>query len=147
MKRDVHAAALRATSKLVFSAAFLAGCSGGGEAGESLPTQEAQLKQEAEAGTCDGRFSCEDLVKAAFPVPQHYPGQEVTTTDAVKQCCTDLLISSHGMIEQRWDCCKNHAAPPEGSEETLWIACTPWGPPVPPAMRDARVPREPIGVA
>jgi hypothetical protein len=148
MKREVHAAALRATSKVVFSVAFIAGCSNGDEAEETKPVQEAQVKSNTEAGACEGKYSCEDIVKDAFPTPGRYPGQAATTTNLVKQCCTELLVSKRGMIENRWDCCANHSEPSEADKETLWMACTPWGPPVPPAMRRAR--REeplPLGVA
>lgn len=145
MRKEAHLAALRAASKVAFSVVFIAGCSsnsdveGGGE-----PTQESEIK-----GSCGGKkFTCEDLVKAAFPTPGEYPGEQKTVSPAVAACCTEVIISSRGASANRWDCCANHAPLANEEETTLvFAACTPWGPPVPPAMRSPRRSDAPTAIA
>jgi hypothetical protein len=162
MRSDVHTAALRAAAKVAFSVAFLGGCSAapdlaegdeltdnqdGVEPGTSESDLNAKKPRQpkkpkvvapAPATTCTGTGpstppSCETLVNAAFPTEGDYPGTKQSVSPAVQTCCAELLVKSQGMLAtHRWDCCANLPAnPPEGTG----IACTPWGPPVPPAMK------------
>ena len=51
----------------------------------------------------------------------------------VQTCCGELLQKSQGgLAAHRWDCCAN--LPADAGQE-VGIACTPWGPPVPPRMQ------------
>jgi hypothetical protein len=80
---------------------------------------------------------CRAVVAAAFPVEGRYPGERKIVADGVRTCCAHLLLDKQQRLEgHRWDCCANVDDPPE----EIAIACTPWGPPMPPAFhRDARV--------
>ena len=51
----------------------------------------------------------------------------------VQTCCVELLEKSKGgLAAHRWDCCANL---PADAGQNVGIACTPWGPPVPPRMQ------------
>lgn len=130
MNHEARIAALRAAAKVAFGVAFLTGCSTeNADDGTNDPAQEAEVKS---AGTKTKKFSCIDLVNAAFPEEGGYPGKAVKTTAEVRQCCSDILVESGGMSAHRWDCCANHEAK---DDQKIGTACTPWGPPCPPAMR------------
>lgn len=164
MLSDVHTAALRAAAKVAFSVAFLGGCSAANPAAETdedpIPgagepgTSEADLtgkpkhkpKVVVPASTaCHGndasapKPSCEAVVNAAFPTEGHYPGTKQAVSKEVQTCCVELLTadssgeSDAGAGVHRWDCCAN--LPPGGGGNITVMACTPWGPPVPPAMK------------
>lgn len=160
MRSDVHSAALRAAAKVAFSVAFVSGCSapaspvdaddgvygGYGEGAEATepgtseseigtkkkrPSREAQLKTACDATA--PKQSCEQVVNAAFPTEGDYPGAKQPVSAAVQTCCVELLEKSQGALaEHRWDCCANL---PADAGQSINIACTPWGPPVPPAMK------------
>ena len=132
MNKEVHIAALRAAAKVAFGVAFVAGCSSTEEAADTQGPQESEVR----ANSCgDKKFTCDDLVKAAFPTVGNYPGEAVASiSPAVKQCCTDLLVAKGAEIQNRWDCCANRNSA-GANEQNVNIACTPWGPPVPPAMK------------
>jgi hypothetical protein len=162
MTNDVHLEALRAAARVAFSVAFLGGCaaananaddealtSGGPEAAESdlkggtpakkkkpasvgatSPTASAPCH--ADAGT-KPPVSCEQVLASAFPTPGMYPGEKKNVSSDVEACCEKELLSDEGMgtSKHRWDCCANVTS----NDPKIMIACTPWGPPVPPAMR------------
>jgi hypothetical protein len=161
MRSDVHSAALRAAAKVAFSVAFIGGCS----APLALPGSEGKLPENEEGNepgtaesdlyarpkkpkkpvigapstTCDGLGtrpapqSCEAVVNAAFPTEGDYPGTKQSVAAEVQTCCVELLEKSQGMLaNHRWDCCANL---PENPSQDVAMACTPWGPPVPPAMK------------
>ena len=130
MNHDARIAALRAAAKVAFGVAFLTGCNTeNADDGANDPAQESEVKT---AGTKTKKFSCVDLVNAAFPEEGGYPGKPVKTTAEVRQCCSDILVESGGTGAHRWDCCANHEAK---DDPKIGVACTPWGPPCPPAMR------------
>jgi hypothetical protein len=81
--------------------------------------------------------ACNGLVEEAFPNPSQYPGEKRNVGTAVKACCADLLVHQTGPSDaHRWDCCANLPDDlPEAERQKATMACTPWGPPVPPAMR------------
>lgn len=144
MKYEAHIAALRAASKVAFSVAVLAGCAeqSAADPASDDPSQESEVKG---ASACDGgkKFTCDDLVNAAFPTPGNYPGKKVTVSKEVASCCDELLESKGAMTPHRWDCCANTTA----TDEKIGMACTPWGPPVPPAMKRRRVAAVAEGIA
>lgn len=78
-------------------------------------------------------LTCDQVVNAAFPTDGDYPGAKQAVSAQVQTCCAELLASSEGMMgAHRWDCCANL---PADAGQNVGIACTPWGPPVPPSMQ------------
>jgi hypothetical protein len=80
------------------------------------------------------------VLASAFPDGGGDFGASQNTTpvsDDVKTCCTEHLQSDSAetwSLQYRWSCCGvldswNNPDP------AISIACTPWGPPVPPKMR------------
>jgi hypothetical protein len=138
MRSDVHSKALRAAAKVAFSVAFLGGCSGAATSDplEGEGTSEADLTSGCHAPTKDAaapKLSCEQVVAAAFPTEGNYPGAKQKVSVEAQTCCVELLDKSHGALAaHRWDCCAN--LPADAGQE-VGIACTPWGPPVPPRMQ------------
>lgn len=164
MRSDVHSAALRAAAKVAFSVAFIGGCSapaasdlaegdlGDGTYGDGVEpgTSESEIgskkkpstpARQRSAAPCDKHkdasapkpLTCEQVVNAAFPVEGQYPGKKQSISVQVQTCCAELLLADEsGMAPHRWDCCAN--LPPDAGQN-LAIACTPWGPPVPPSMK------------
>lgn len=157
MRSDVHTAALRAAAKVAFSMAFLTGCAAATDLGAGNPdndvdsdndpgTAESDISSKKKStasklatGGCTKKPtppkpSCEQLINAAFPTEGDYPGTKQSVSTEVQACCADLLTKPGpdglGMTAHRWDCCAN-ATP--GVE--IGMACTPWGPPVPPSMK------------
>lgn len=166
MRSDVHAAALKAAAKVAFSVAFLGGCSAAGVHEESSQdptegTSEDALtrakKPAAEAGCHEDAalpLTCEQVVAAAFPVKDEYPGKKAPVSKAVAACCVEVLTKSQETwkLEERWNCCGALGAPGVGQpNQAVGMACTPWGPPVPPAMKRKAGPFVPpdawVGVA
>lgn len=162
MRTDVHSAALRAAAKVAFSVAFISGCSSpasdladespvdntdGVEPGTSesdittakkKPSKSAQLTSGCHSDKDAGapKLTCDQVVNAAFPTEGNYPGKKQTVSVEVQTCCVELLTKSGGMLDHhRWDCCANL---PAGTGQDVGIACTPWGPPVPPSMKNRR---------
>jgi hypothetical protein len=156
MRSDVHTAALRAAAKVAFSVAFIAGCSSADTAEEQSEGTSASTESdinskhdaachEASADTDAGpKLSCDQIVAAAFPTEGGYPGKKQSVSSDVQSCCLELLTESKGVLaSHRWDCCAN--LPPSdagvgifGHGPNVGIACTPWGPPVPPSMKNRR---------
>jgi hypothetical protein len=164
MQKDVHAAALRAAAKVAFSVAFL-GCSSpakspgsaqeasgdegydtvtsdvteapakGSKGAASAAPAPAKPPCHEDAGTTTAK-SCKEVVASAFPDAGWVnPGEGSIVGDDVKACCTELLTAGDFPdFPERWACCSAVDAFGAGGQN-LGIACTPWGPPVPPAMR------------
>ncbi len=162
MRSDVHSAALRAAAKVAFSVAFISGCSSpasptdlaDGELGDGAeatepgtseseystkkkkPSRAAQLAAGCHEDKKDAsvpKLTCEQVVNAAFPAEGNYPGAKKTVSAEVQTCCVELLEKSQGSLaNHRWDCCANL---PADAGQSVSIACTPWGPPVPPSMK------------
>ena len=144
MRRDVHLKALKAASNVAFSIA-LVGCASASPAttastddGTPATTSESELKKKhpkAHAGCHEDAgtpLDCQAVVDAAFPTAGDYPGTKQSVSEEVAACCDTLLgKGATGAGAHRWDCCANAAHPSD-----VGLACTPWGPPVPPAMRE-----------
>lgn len=140
MKDDVYLEALRATARVAFAVGLLQGCTrtvaDPPAPVEPAPSTDAtpvvaepvDVHAKAEPSV---PMSCEALVDVAFPVPSEYPGEKRDVNEEVRTCCTQLVLG-HTDAEHRWDCCANAA---EGAlQQEVQRACTPWGPPMPPAM-------------
>ena len=146
MDRHVHLAALRAAAKLTMGISFVAGCSstdapaiGSDDTNltDHAPTPASDASAPCDGSTDAGAPSCESLLASAFPSPawddfRTYRTEAAplpTATPEVRACCEKITSES----EQRWECCNLL-----GGGDSLGsglLACTPWGPPVPPAMR------------
>ena len=163
MEKHVHAAALRAAAKVAFSMAFI-GCSSPAKApsqeaadGEGYDTVTSDVTEapargasggasakpaapvppcHKDAGTTTTR-SCKEVVASAFPDAGWVsPGEGTPVSDQVKACCTELLTTNEfDAFAERWACCDAVGAFSGGGPPGIGMACTPWGPPVPPAMR------------
>jgi hypothetical protein len=163
MRSDVHSAALRAAAKVAFSVAFISGCTAPtdvteegatGRGGTEPATTESDIstknpknpKKKSTSKSADvaapcqhdkdasaPKLSCEQVVAAAFPTEGTYPGVKKAVSAEVQTCCVELLDQSHGALaDHRWDCCANL---PADAGQKVGMACTPWGPPVPPSMK------------
>lgn len=158
MRSDVHSAALRAAAKVAFSVAFISGCAAeaapgdeatGPDGTEPATTAEADLsskKTKKKTGTSSAlppgchhadasvpKLSCDQVIASAFPTEGNYPGKKQNVSAEVQTCCAELLGDQDGGLPaHRWDCCANLPADPG---QNIGIACTPWGPPVPPSMK------------
>jgi len=75
--------------------------------------------------------SCEKVIADAFVTEGDYPGTKKNVSAEVTACCEKVLLDSQGMAPFRWDCCANVD---KEKNQDIAIACTPWGPPVPPRM-------------
>jgi hypothetical protein len=82
--------------------------------------------------------NCEQVIAAAFPTEGDYPGTKQNVSSEVEACCAERLVETSGMMEHRWDCCANTGS--ETPSQDINLACTPWGPPVPPSMGRRREP-------
>ncbi len=149
MRREVHRKALRAASNVAFSVALI-GCGAASEDakstngdtpddGTAATAAESELRAKPkhgaschDGGAADAKpADCKTVVDAAFPTAGDYPGTKQDVSSEVQACCLEMLTTSGATIGvHRWDCCANV---PSGSN--VMAACTPWGPPVPPAMK------------
>ncbi|MBX3186439.1 MAG: hypothetical protein KF819_05455 [Labilithrix sp.] len=149
--------------RVAFSVAFVTGCSSPAEGDDLLDptndpgTSESEISggknkkpgsrsQKLAAGChkeAGAPKSCEQIVDAAFPTEGDYPGVKQDVSTEVQACCVELLTKSMGMMDaHRWDCCANVDRSTASQEVNM--ACTPWGPPVPPAMRKTKRPTPPV---
>jgi hypothetical protein len=164
MRSDTHSAALRAAAKVAFSVAFISGCSAeAGGAADKDPTDPTAGYDDTEVATTESDLSapkkkpastksaqlasgchkdgsapkpltCDQAINAAFPTEGQYPGTKQSVSVQVQTCCAEMLAADDSwMSTHRWDCCANL---PADAGQNLQIACTPWGPPVPPAMKN-----------
>ncbi|MBX3209156.1 MAG: hypothetical protein KF764_29250 [Labilithrix sp.] len=162
-----HGAALKAAAKVAFSMALLNGCSSAdGVFGDEAEGDEAVSSESAvtsgspktgapkralgkkpcpsEDGAEPAKPSCEATLTAAFPTPGNYQWEPVAQSKDVVACCDEELTKNGAGSEYRWDCCVAYdpTVDPEGrgprSGGTHGMACTPWGPPVPPSMKRGR---------
>lgn len=90
--------------------------------------------------------SCDVVLASAFPTPGDYQWEPVAQSKEVVACCDEELTNKGSSSTYRWDCCVAYdpeATPdPNGgfANPQHGMACTPWGPPVPPSMKRARRP-------
>ena len=118
------------------------------------PAQKSGTKKPAAAEPCPdagteadaapAKPSCEALLAATFPIPADYKWEPEPQSKDVVACCDEELTTKDAMSTYRWDCCVAYdpTATPDpnvgsGMNEHA-MACTPWGPPVPPSMKRAR---------
>lgn len=168
MNPDVFSAALRATAKVAFSMALVAGCTAS-ERAEAVGASDSDIekgcpdhasKADAAPGAapdaapdatpdCNALLASYDSEHATFraAVSAHYadggaakdapkaPPVSVETTS----CCRGEVSAKGWKSPYRESCCSGALASEDGwqpdPDPAIAMACTPWGPPVPPAMR------------
>lgn len=141
-RREIHLAALRA-ARAVASVASVASVTSMTSAvsGCQTPIEEPARPPEATRTSAPVTkpgvaLSCDAVVAGAFPEEGDYPGAKKDVSADVQRCCAELLEAHEKggtrMLRHRWDCCANVES---AKSSHLGIACTPWGPPVPPPMR------------
>ncbi len=143
MRHDVHLAALGAAARVACSVALLEGC-GGTTAELAEPIQPATDYASSEAELAGGtrrsatgtapspchdagapRASCESVLASTFG-DAGWPEPGSAYPPEVGACCKELGADADYDSPFHWPCCA--ALNWEG------MACTPWGPPVPPSM-------------
>lgn len=86
--------------------------------------------------------TCEQILASKFPVPGDYQYEPVAQPADVVACCDQELTTHGAQSKFRWDCCVAYDPakvpagedPPSPFSGAHGLACTPWGPPVPPSM-------------
>jgi hypothetical protein len=146
MRSDVHSAALKAAAKVAFSVALLnTACANEASTDDEASNESALAKgPAAEAPDChDDKQpkACSSVLASAFPTPGGYQWEPVPQSAEVVACCDKELTVHGAMTPYRWDCCVAYdpKAVDGGTPPGPWsgghgLACTPWGPPVPPSM-------------
>ena len=92
---------------------------------------------------------CEVLISEAFPDPTQWPDPE-TIAQEVKDCCQlaaeyydSIALQADDSID--WDILYSWEYRDQCCEALEWqsdtLACTPWGPPMPPKFRNAKIHR------
>jgi hypothetical protein len=162
MDKLTHFTALRAAARVAFGIAVLGGCTAAATEEDSASTESDIKAKKAKAeDDCpshedagakpDAKPSCENVLASAFPdggsfMDMQNPPQ---VSDEVKTCCVEHLTSESEetwKLQYRWSCCgvlDNWNNP----DPKISMACTPWGPPVPPSMKRRRTSLSTMGVA
>jgi hypothetical protein len=143
MTPEIRRAALRAAAKAALVVSV--GCSGGAK---TAPPPENTTGSTGSAVAAAAPMSCADhLASLAKGAPESLPegdplrGKpgvygEVYTDRAAREsartqeCCTEEINNHGSQAQARWECCSALTAQTDKST----AACTPWGPPCPPAM-------------
>jgi hypothetical protein len=144
MTPDIQRAALRAAAKLALSAAVpavLFACSGTTREETGAATSSQDLKASCEHTVdlyCNAVHPYEtkeacctaEVNDADFPSPLQWRSDPDPRVDPLTQgCCLVLATATKGFnFPHRMECCDAIGWSAAG-------ACTPWGPPVPPAMK------------
>ena len=81
--------------------------------------------------------SCEQVLASAFPdAGDGWPSQDLTNVSKeVKDCCIAEIKEKGYEAPHRWSCCMATNWGQDANDQQVSIACTPWGPPVPPKMK------------
>lgn len=145
MDKLTHFAALKAAARVAFGVAVLGGCTAAENQEETVASEseinaKAPCPSKADAGPKpDAKPSCENVLASAFPdggddfMASQNPK---AVSDDVKACCEQHLTSNDETwnLQYRWSCC-GVLDSWNNPNQKISIACTPWGPPVPPRMR------------
>lgn len=152
MRHDIHRQALRAAAHVALALPLLEACTRMPPPPPRAPELEtatppaapapAEPATHASADDPTPARECTDVLDEAFPQPSDFradaPAEPQRMSFVVEACCVEMLGNLDGQgAAHRWDCCAN--LPAAAMNDAIGIACTPWGPPVPPAMPGARV--------
>jgi hypothetical protein len=138
MRPDIRRAALRAAAKTALVVSF--GCSSSpprpppsntvpadGTAARPAATSCAEYLAGLATGTRE-ELAAGDPLHDRTDVFQVFTDVTARRSPRTRECCTEALEHDGAQAKPRWACCSalpDNAQPP---------ACTPWGPPCPPAM-------------
>lgn len=166
MHRDVHTAALRAAAKVALSVVLVA-CGGsitsqgdnapkgsgsgaasddpnkaaGDEPASSIATNEPTPPTPTKDAAVDSAepSDCITRLNAAFGTDGFATEDEKANAIKadLKECCREQVMSDDAVPTHRGSCCSTFWSSP-AEEPQVYAACTPWGPPVPPAMNRGR---------
>lgn len=107
------------------------------DAGPDLPP-----KTDAGSGADATPPDCASTLAATFPPPDEYRWTPEARSKDVVACCLGELTTNGELSAYRWGCCvaydENDPNKTEVSSSVTNMACTPWGPPVPPSMTRSR---------
>jgi hypothetical protein len=158
MDKLTHFAALKAAARVAFGVVVLGGCTAAATEEEAVSTEseinKAPCPSKADAGAKpDAKPSCENVLASAFgdagddfSVSQEPPK---AVSEDVKTCCHEKLTDqseASWMFQHRWACC-NVLGSWNSEDRSVAMACTPWGPPVPPSMKRRASSLSTLGVA
>ncbi len=88
--------------------------------------------------------SCEQVLASAFPDGGDFWSEEPgNVSQDVKDCCIAEIKDKGWQAPHHWACCMATNWGQDANDQQVAIACTPWGPPVPPKMRQKRVDPKP----
>jgi hypothetical protein len=110
----------------------------------STPTVDAAVADAApDLAQCEAKLAA--LVAARAPDAEARLGTAFETTPENLACCNALLEEyAQNLVENptqhRWDCCATINGEDNMFSGGPGFACTPWGPPMPPAFRPAAAP-------
>ncbi len=146
MNRESFNNALRATAKIACAASLLqVGCRSKTSTEVATPQTKNAIEntnipiKNVTAQDGDDNFNnCQNIIKEAFAT-EEFPSRE-SISQEVKDCCTltaeyydalalDNQIMDYSAWEHRNECC----SAVEWSDGSM--ACTPWGPPMPPSAK------------
>jgi hypothetical protein len=150
MDKATHFAALRAAARVAFGVIVLGGCSAAAEkedavANESEINAKDPCPSKADSGPAPDatptKPSCDTVLASAFPdggddfAASQDPNAKLVSDD-VKACCEEHLTQDDETwnLQYRWSCC-GVLDSWNNPNQKISIACTPWGPPVPPKMK------------
>lgn len=152
MRHDIHRQALRAAAHVALALPLLEACTRVPPPQPPAPELERAAPSATPAPAEPATYAsaevptppreCSDVLDEAFPpatdAPSNANAQPQRMSFVVEACCVEMLADLDGQgAAHRWDCCAN--LPAAAMTDAIGIACTPWGPPVPPAMPGARV--------
>jgi hypothetical protein len=146
MDKLTHLNALRAAARVAFGVVVLGGCSAAATEEDAVSTESeinakdpCPTKTDASAPKPDAKPSCDAVLASAWPDggTSFMPDENAPpVSDDVKACCEEHLTSDGETwnLQYRWSCC-NVLDSWNNPNPQISIACTPWGPPVPPRMK------------
>lgn len=143
MDKLTHFRALRAASRVAFGVAVLGGCTAAATEDETASSESSINAKDPCPSKTDAappKPSCENVLASAFPdggddfMASQNPK---AVSEEVKTCCEEHLTApgeETWNLEYRWSCC-GVLDSWNNPNQAISIACTPWGPPVPPKMK------------
>ncbi len=126
MNEEIARAALRATSKLILSSIVAAGC-GGSTSTETLDSNSTRLASTEVDPLPDASGDVDPLPE---PSCSHLLTSDCAPQSEKVACCEKLIELSWGFDRE---CCQ-YLQSIGSTNDALSRSCTPWGPPIPPAM-------------
>jgi hypothetical protein len=140
MTPEIRRAALRAAAKAALVVS-ITGCSGSPKAPPSNTSGGSDSKPVAAASCADylgslatighGELPDGDPLKGKTAVYGAFKDVAARSAPRTTECCTEELKAHGSSAKARFECCSALGDVPAGAEPS---ACTPWGPPCPPAM-------------